>query len=38
MIQGPAILLQADTTLILHAGETASVDATLGHIEIQTRF
>ncbi len=36
VIKGPAIFLQADTTLILHAGETAKVDAALGHIEIQS--
>lgn len=33
-VLGPAILLQADTTIILHAGEKAVVDPALGHIEI----
>jgi N-methylhydantoinase A len=33
-VDGPAILLQADTTIILHDGEKAAVDPALGHIEI----
>jgi N-methylhydantoinase A len=33
-VQGPAILLQADTTIILHAGEKAVVDPVLGHLDI----
>ncbi|HEY4073131.1 MAG TPA: hydantoinase/oxoprolinase family protein, partial [Herbaspirillum sp.] len=33
-VAGPAILLQADTTIILHEGEKAVVDPELGHIEI----
>jgi N-methylhydantoinase A len=33
-VKGPAILLQADTTIVLHEGETAKVDPSLGHIEI----
>jgi N-methylhydantoinase A len=33
-VTGPAILLQADTTIILHDGEKAVVDPALGHIEI----
>jgi N-methylhydantoinase A len=34
IVTGPAVLLQADTTIILHHGETAVVDPALGHIEI----
>ena len=33
-LAGPAILLQADTTIVLHEGERATVDAALGHLEI----
>jgi N-methylhydantoinase A len=36
-LEGPAILLQADTTIILHAGETAAIDTALGHLEILSR-
>lgn len=35
IVTGPAILLQTDTTVILHHGETAAVDPVLGHIEIR---
>jgi N-methylhydantoinase A len=33
-VVGPAILLQADTTIILHDSEKAVIDPVLGHIEI----
>lgn len=34
-IDGPAVLLQADTTIIVQPGETAVIDPKLGHIEIK---
>jgi len=33
-ITGPALLLQADTTIIVQPGETAVIDPAFGHIEI----